>query len=94
VLETPDKFYLAEVGAWSRFDHPPEFQTYAKNLNDPCYQQSLTQGDMAAMTRFARFPSVDVRKAGDSCVVYLRDLRYARESIPGWGVARAVVTPK
>ena len=93
ILETPAKFYLAEVGSWSRFDHPPQFQGYSKNLNDPCYQQSLSQRDMGAMARFARFPSVDVQKAGDACVVYLRDLRYARESVPGWGVARAVVAP-
>jgi inner membrane protein len=93
ILETPGKFYIAEVESGDWRDHPPEFQTYSKNLNDPCYLQSLSQKEMAAMARFARFPSVDVQKSGEVCVVYLRDLRYARQSVPGWGVARAVVEP-
>jgi hypothetical protein len=93
ILETAGKFYIAEVESGDWRDHPPEFQAYLKNLNDPCYLQSLPQKEMAAMARFARFPSVDVQKSGEACVVYLRDLRYARQSVPGWGVARAVVEP-
>ncbi len=91
VIEAPDKFYIADVGFqdWTR--NPPAFAAFERNLDNRCYRESLSQEQMAVMARFARFPSVSVETTGNVCTVWLRDLRYARKNVEGWGVARAVV---
>ncbi len=91
VIEAPDRFYIADVGFqdWTR--NPPAFTSFERNLDNSCYRESLSQEQMAVMARFARFPSVSVETTGNVCTVWLRDLRYARKNVEGWGVARAVV---
>ncbi len=91
VMEGEDHYYIADVGLGNWAAHPPKFETYRKNLQDEFYREALAQPQIAALARFARFPSVQVRVDGDSCSVVLRDLRYARESASGWGVAKATV---
>ncbi|PYV08143.1 MAG: hypothetical protein DMG07_26665 [Acidobacteria bacterium] len=88
IAETDDAFYLAD-DVWLR--DPDRIDTFLKNLDQPCYARALADPHMAAMARFARFPSVDVRREENRCTVFLRDLRYARQSTPGWGVAVATV---
>lgn len=90
-MEGEDHYYIADVGLGNWAAHPPKFETYRKNLQDEFYREALAQPQIAALARFARFPSVQVRVDGDSCSVVLRDLRYARESASGWGVAKATV---
>ena len=91
VLEGADNYHIADVGLQNWTAHPPGFETYPKNLQDECYREALAQPQMASLARFARFPSVQVMVSGQSCAVLLRDLRYARQSASGWGVARATV---
>ncbi len=91
VMDAPGKYYVSEVGLRNWRSDPPVFEAFVKNLDDPCYLASLSQEQMAVMARFARYPSVAVETSGDSCTVWLRDLRYARENRPGWGVVRATV---
>ncbi len=91
VIDTPGKFYVSEVGLRNWQVDQPAFEAFVKNLDDPCYLESLSQEQMAVMARFARYPSVAVETSGDNCTVWLRDLRYARENRPGWGAARASV---
>ncbi len=91
VIEAAERFYIADVGFqdWTRT--PPAFASFERNLDNRCYRESLSQEQMAVMARFARFPSVSVETTGNVCTVWLRDLRYARRNVEGWGVARAVV---
>lgn len=91
VIEAPQRFYIADVGLqdWTR--NPPAFASFERNLDNRCFRESLSQEQMAVMSRFARFPSVSVETDGNVCTVWLRDLRYARKNAEGWGVARAVV---
>jgi len=91
VIEAPQRFYIADVGLqdWTRT--PPTFASFERNLDNRCFRESLSQEQMAVMSRFARFPSVSVETTGNVCTVWLRDLRYARRNAEGWGVARAVV---
>jgi len=91
VLEGTDKYYVADVGLQNWADHPPQFEAYLKNLQNDCYREALAQPQMAALARFARFPSVQVRVSGETCSVLLRDLRYARRGSSGWGIATATV---
>ncbi len=91
VIDTADKYYLADVDLHSWRSHPPKFETFPKNLDDPSYEKSLSQSQMAILARFARFPSVEVEQYGGSCTVFLKDLRYARRNLPGWGTAHATV---
>ena len=89
VAETEREFWVGD-GASPRSSC--RLRSYEKNLDQPCYARALSDRHMAAMSRFARYPSVDVRRDGPACVVFLRDLRYARQSTPGWGVAVATVS--
>lgn len=91
VLEGADNYYVADVGLQNWAEQPPQFETYVKNLHNDCYREALAQPQIAALARFARFPSVQVRVSGETCSVLLRDLRYARRSSSGWGVAAATV---
>jgi len=91
VVETDTRYYLAERGPWDRTSRRPDFRWYAKNWDEPCFQAALSEDSVAVMSRFARFPSVEVRREGRHCTVFLRDLRYARDAITGWGTASAVV---
>ncbi len=91
VMEARSRFYVAEVGLQDWQADPPAFESFDKNLDDPCYLASLNQKQMAVMAHFARYPSVAVETSGNSCTVWLRDLRYARKNQPGWGVAHATV---
>lgn len=87
VFETPDRFAIARAGFAGRQRGDSSLEWFDKNLDEPCYGAALRDPHMAAMARFARYPSVDVHRSGAACTVYLRDLRYVRESRPGWGVA-------
>lgn len=91
VIEAPERYYIADVGLqdWART--PPAFVSFERNLDNACFRESLSQEQMAVMARFARFPSVSVETTGNVCTVWLRDLRYARRNVDGWGAARAVV---
>jgi len=91
VAETPERFYVAEVGLQDWQKDPPAFEAFDKNLSHPCYLAALSQKQMAVMARFARYPSVSVETSGGTCTVWLRDLRYARANRPGWGAAYATV---
>ncbi len=91
VLEGAEHYYIADVGLQNWSERPPKFETYSKNLQDKCYREALAQPQIAALARFARFPSVQVSVSGGLCSVLLRDLRYARQSDSGWGVAKATV---
>jgi inner membrane protein len=91
VMQTADKYYFADVGLQDWRRHPPKFEAFAKDLNDPYYRRALADSDMAALADFARFPAVTVESAAGSHVVLLRDLRYARNRTTGWAVARVVV---
>ena len=91
VMEASETYYAAEVILFDRTSRP-KFEAIDKNLNNPYYQESLAQGSMAAMARFARFPYVFVESSPNgSHTILLRDLRYARERTEGWGTARAIV---
>jgi hypothetical protein len=89
VAETEREFW---VGDGASPESSCRVRRYEKNLDQPCYARALSDRHMAAMSRFARYPSVDVQRDGPACVVFLRDLRYARQSTPGWGVAIATVS--
>jgi inner membrane protein len=91
VMQTADRYYFADVGLQDWRRHPPQFEVFAKNLNDPYYRKSLAESTMAALADFARFPSVTVESTAGGHAVLLRDLRYARYRATGWAVARAVV---
>lgn len=91
VIEAPERFYIADVGLQNWTRTPPAFASFDRNVDNRCYRESLSQEQMAVMARFARFPSVSVETTGNVCTVWLRDLRYARRNVDGWGVARAVV---
>ncbi len=93
VLQESDRYYLAEVGLGDWHRHPPQFEMVQKNLDNPYFRKSLEHRDMAALARFARFPSVTVKPATDGTEVLLRDLRYRRNSSTGFGAVRAVVRP-
>jgi inner membrane protein len=92
-VETGQRYYFAEAGAFG-LPSQAKFEPYEKNLDDPCYRASLTQEEIAVLSRFARFPSVSSHASGGSCTVVLRDLRYARQALAGWGTARATVPHK
>lgn len=89
VAETDRRYHLASIGIGGSGAGAPVFESFEKNLADPRYRKALAQPQMETMARFARFPSVDVQEGRGGCTVFLRDLRYARVSRPGWGVARA-----
>ncbi len=91
VIETEDKYYLADVGLQSWNKRTPSFEGFAKNLQNPYYLSSLSQSQMAVMSRFARFPSVSIQQEANHCTVFLRDLRYTRQNQSGWGGARATI---
>ncbi len=91
VIEGDHDYHIAEVGIHDWVKHPPRFESYSRNLQDECYREALSQPQMSALARFARFPSVLVRVSGGLCLVTLRDLRYARRDGSGWGVATATV---
>jgi membrane-bound metal-dependent hydrolase YbcI (DUF457 family) len=91
IAQTASKYYISEAGlnGWSY--GTPSFESYDKNLEGPEYREALAQSQMAAMARFARFPSVTVERTETICKVLLRDLRYARADSDGWATARAVI---
>jgi len=91
VIQTSAKYYIADVGLQDWRRRPPQFDAYAKNLDDPTYQRSLADRDMKILADFARFPAVTVQPVAAGHQVMLRDLRYARQRTEGWGVARATV---
>ena len=91
VLEGANNYYVGDVGIQNWAEHQPKFETYPKNLQDDCYREALGQPQIAALSRFARFPSVQVSVSGELCSVLLRDLRYARRNGSGWGAATATV---
>lgn len=91
VMETAAKYYIADVGLQDWRRHPPQFEEYMKNLDDPTYQRSLADRDMKILADFARFPAVTVEPTASGHLVILRDLRYARQRTEGWGVARMTV---
>ena len=91
VVESSDSYHIADVGLRDWRTHTPSFERFEKNLDDDCYRASLSQQEIAALARFARFPSASVEASGDSCIVWLRDLRYARKNEPTWGTARATL---
>jgi inner membrane protein len=90
VVETTSRYFIADVRDLEA-DSRPDFEVFEKNLEDSCFKASLTDGQMAALARFARFPSVTSRVANGSCTTFLRDLRYARRALSGWGVASTTV---
>ena len=90
-MEGDQGYHIAEVGIQDWVGHPPKLESYSRNLQDECYRKALDQPQVSALARFARFPSVLVRTSGGLCFVTLRDLRYARRSDSGWGVAKATV---
>jgi inner membrane protein len=91
ILETGGAFYVRDLSPWEATPPASSFRVFRKNWDEPCYRRAREQPEMAAMIRFARFPSVDVQRSLEGCTVFLRDLRYAQESRPGWGVAIAKV---
>jgi hypothetical protein len=91
VLTTGPRYYVSDAAAVEWRNGSPRLQAFERNLDDPCYREALSQAQMAAMARFARFPSVETRPGAAGCVVYLRDLRYALTSESGFGVAAAKV---
>jgi membrane-bound metal-dependent hydrolase YbcI (DUF457 family) len=91
VLQASDRYYLANAGLGDWHRHPPRFEMMQKNLDNPYFQKSLADRDMAALARFARFPSVTVEPAAKGTAVLLRDLRYSRNRSGGFGAVRVVV---
>lgn len=91
VIETGLRYHIADVADLNESGPIPSFRVFDKNLTDPCYRASLGQEQIATLARFARFPSVTSQSSGPVCTVFLRDLRYARQALGGWGVARATV---
>jgi inner membrane protein len=92
VMEAADTYYAADVYLQNGSSRPPQFDAFDKNLHNRYYRESLSQGSMAAMARFARFPFVRVEEGpAGSHTVLLRDLRYARNRTDGWGTVRATV---
>jgi inner membrane protein len=91
VFEGETKYHFADIGAFGFGRARPVLESFPKNLDDPCYQAALGQEQIAILSRFARFPSVVTEATGGTCTVVLRDLRYARRVLSGWGVARATV---
>jgi inner membrane protein len=91
VMQTAGKYYLADVGLADWGSSAPHFESYEKNLDSECYRRAMHEPQIASMSRFARFPAVLVESSPEGCTVFLRDLRYARRSIRGWGVAAATV---
>jgi inner membrane protein len=87
ILELPDAYCVGEAAGLLPALIPQSFQRYPKNLDDPYYRDALKEPRMAALARFARFPSVHVESNGDSHTVFLRDLRYARRDAPSFGSA-------
>jgi inner membrane protein len=85
------RYYFADVGGFGFGGSRPAFESYPRNLDDPCLQAALGEEQIAVMARFARFPSVTTERSGGNCTVVLRDLRYARKVLSGWGTARATV---
>ncbi len=93
VLQASNRYYLADVGLGDWHRHPPQLQIVQKNLDNPYFRKSLEDRDMAALARFARFPSVTVEPATEGTAVLLRDLRYSRNRSAGFGAVRVVVRP-
>jgi inner membrane protein len=91
ILELPDGYCVGEAAGLVPVLVPGSFQRYPKNLQDPYYRESLSQPRMAALARFARFPSVHVEASNDVHTVFLRDLRYARRGASAFGTAVATV---
>jgi hypothetical protein len=91
IVETEGAFYIRDLSPWETTPRASSFGVFRKNWDEPCYRRARVEPAMAAMVRFARFPSVDVQRLPEGCTVFLRDLRYAQESKPGWGVAIAKV---
>ncbi len=92
IMEAADKYYVAAFNLRDWSSRPPKFEAFDKNLENRYYRESLSQDNMAAMARFARFPFVQVEESSEgSHTVILRDLRYVRSRTDGWGAARATV---
>jgi inner membrane protein len=91
VLQTPDRYYIADAGLGDWHRHPPRFEVVQKNLDNPYFRASLADRNMAALARFARFPSVTVEPAAEGTAVLLRDLRYSRNRSGGFGAVRVIV---
>ena len=91
VLQTADRYYIGNsgLGDWRR--QPPQFEIVQKNLDNPFFRASLADRNMAALARFARFPTVTVEPAAKGTAVLLRDLRYSRNPSEGFGAVRVVV---
>jgi len=87
VMETRSKYYFAEAGRRDWRQNAPVFEGFEKNLDHPFLEKALADKEIAAMFRFARYPSVSILQARDGCIVSLRDLRYARRAGAGFGVA-------
>jgi inner membrane protein len=91
VFRSAGRFYLADAGLRDWTAGRPRIEGFEQNLDDTCYREALSDPGMAAMARFARFPSVETRATTTGCTVFLRDLRYASRSGRGFGVAVATV---
>ena len=91
VISTARRFHIADLDRGDLRRNPPPFEVFEKNLDQECVQRAVTQEPVAQMARFARFPSALVQAGPQGCTVFLRDLRYARRALSGWGVASTTV---
>lgn len=91
ILQAPDRYYFADAGMGNWRRQPPQFTMVMKNLENPYFQNSLADPEMADFVRFARFPAVTVEPAANGMAVMLRDLRYSRNREGGFGSVRVVV---
>jgi membrane-bound metal-dependent hydrolase YbcI (DUF457 family) len=91
VVVTADKYYFAEAGAHDWRKEPPKLEEFQKNLGHPCFEKALADREIAAMFRFARYPSVSIRETSEGCTVSLRDLRYARRGGADFAVASTTI---
>jgi inner membrane protein len=87
VISTARRFYIADIDRGDLWTNRPSFEVFDKNLDQNCVRQALVKEPVAELARFARFPSAVVQTRPQGCTVFLRDLRYARRTLAGWGVA-------
>jgi membrane-bound metal-dependent hydrolase YbcI (DUF457 family) len=91
IVETGRRYYIAEVRIRNWRDRPPHFDVYEKNLDQPWFREAHSRKEVAAILRFARFPSAFVTTSSEGRVVTLRDLRYSRDAAAGFGAASVVL---
>jgi inner membrane protein len=94
VIETTDRYFIGDVGLRNWSEDPPEFDSYEKRLQDPHYQAALYRQELTNFSRFARFPFVTIERSGQGIHIILRDLRYARSEVDGWGVVKVILQPE